>query len=290
MKIKQLIRQRFGRRKVRTGKEDYGRVLVLAGSRGMSGACYLTSMAVLRSGAGLVTVGVPKSLAAPLTKRFTEAMMLVLPETTQGTLSARAYRLIMEFMKRQSVLVVGPGLSLNRSTQSLVRKVVAKCDRPMVIDADGLNAFKGKANLLKRLRGPAILTPHDKEFVRLFGGKLTKNDTARRERARAAALKYGVTVLLKGHHTVVASLSKPTYVNKTGNPGMATGGSGDVLTGVIGGLLAQGVPPHEAACIGSYLHGLSGDLSARKKSRISMVAGDILNTLPEAFKKAIGSA
>src|SRR3989338_3953363 len=229
MNIKNEFRKLLGKRQKNTHKGDYGRVFILAGSRGLSGVCYLASMATLRSGAGLVTVGVPKCLATPLARRFTEAMTLPLPETREGTLSRLALHPIKRFLKTQNVLALGPGLSMNHETQSLVRKLVGHSDKPMVIDADGLNAFQGKADLFKKIKTSIILTPHAGEFVRVFGGKIPKTEADRKKRAAVAAKTYGVVVVLKGHHTVVASPQGKIYINQTGNPGMATGGSGDVF-------------------------------------------------------------
>ncbi|MBI4373147.1 MAG: NAD(P)H-hydrate dehydratase [Candidatus Omnitrophica bacterium] len=287
MDIQTEFRKLLGRRPKTSHKGDYGRVFVLAGSRGLSGACYLTSMAILRSGAGLVTVGVPKSLATPLARRFTEAMTLPLLETSEGTLNSSAFNPIRRFLKGQDILTIGPGLSLNAKTQTLIRKLVRHSDKPMVLDADGLNAFEGKTSLLRGVKSPMILTPHAGEFVRLFGGKTPKTDDERKKRALEVAKKYEVILVLKGHHTVVASPQGKIYLNKTGNPGMATGGSGDILAGVIAAMLAQKIKPFQAACFGVFIHGLAGDLAAEVKGEISLVAGDILNALPLAFQKIL---
>ena len=287
MKIKEEFRKQFRIRPRASHKGDYGRIFVLAGSQGLSGACYLTTMATLRSGAGLVTVGVPKSLVSSLTRRLTEAMMKPLPETKEGSLSRSAFEPIREFLRTQDVLALGPGLSLNHETQAVVRRITLQSKKPMVIDADGLNAFKGYADLFRKLKAPAILTPHSGEFIRLFGGKESKGDQERKRRALETARKYRVVLVLKGHHTVVASPEGRVYVNQTGNPGMATGGSGDVLTGVIAAMLGQKAKPFEAACFGVFIHGFAGDLTAKERGEISLVAGDILNALPLAFQKVL---
>jgi len=286
--IQKELREAIGRRPLHADKNDFGRVFVLAGSRGMSGACYLTAMSCLRSGAGLVTVGIPKGLMHALGRRFTEAMILPLPETRSGALSARAASPIAEYLKGQNVIALGPGLSLNRETQTLVRHVVLRSKLPMVVDADALNAFRGKTKLLVHVRSNAILTPHAAEFLRLFGGKKPSGDLQRKKRAKEVSRTHGFVVVLKGHHTVVAAPDGACYVNSTGNPGMATGGSGDVLTGVIAAMLGRGVDLFRAACFGVYLHGLAGDLAAREKGETSLIAGDILNALPQAFQKVLG--
>ena len=287
MNIKSEFQKYFRKRPRASHKGDYGRIFILAGSVGLSGACYLTTMAALRSGAGLVTVGVPRSLVLPLTRRFTEAMMKPLPETKEGTLSQSAFRPIRIFLKTQDVLALGPGLSLNRKTQALIRQVVLHSRKSMVIDADGLNAFKGMPNLFLKLKAPAILTPHAGEFIRLFGGRIPKGNRERKGRALHVARQFRVAVVLKGHHTIVASPKGEVYINQTGNPGMATGGSGDVLTGIIASMLGQNAKPFEAACFGVFIHGLAGDLAAKEKGEISLVAGDILNALPLAFQKVL---
>lgn len=285
MNIRSEIKKALGRRPEDSHKGDYGRIFILAGSRGMSGACVLTSMAALRSGAGLVTVGVSRSLMLPLARRITEAMTYELPETPAGTLSRRAWPRIMKFLEDQDVLAIGPGLSQNHETQMLIRRVVLHSAKPMVIDADGLNAFRGRAELFRKLKAPAILTPHAGEFVRLFGGKVPKGDRERKTRALQAAAKFKIVLVLKGHHTVVASPEGECYVNPTGNPGMATGGSGDVLTGMIAAMLGQKLDPFRAACFGVFIHGLVGDLAAEKKGEISLIAGDMIDVLPEVFLK-----
>ena len=290
MNIRKELRAHFPKRPRASHKGDYGRIFILAGSEGLSGACFLASMAALRSGAGLVTVGVPRGLLSALARRLTEAMMTPLPQTKQGTLSPLAFSPIQRFLKTQDVLALGPGLSLNRKTQALIRRTVLHSRKSMVIDADGLNAFQGKVDLFRKLEAPAILTPHAGEFVRLFGGKVPKSESERRKRACAASREYGVIVVLKGYHTVVASPAGDIYVNQTGNPGMASGGSGDVLTGVIAAMLSQKQKPFQAACFGVFIHGLAGDLAAKEKGEVSLVAGDVLTALPLAFRNVLGKS
>lgn len=287
MDIKKEFRKQFPPRRRDSSKTDYGRVFVVAGSSGLSGACVMTTLAALRSGAGLVTVGVPKSLMSPLAKRLTEAMTFPLSETKQGTLARSAARPILRFLAKESALAIGPGLSLNRETQTVIRKVILSSRKPMVIDADGLNAFKGHTILFKKLKAPAILTPHSGEFVRLFGGKIPKTASERKHRAIKISRKFKVILVLKGHRTVVAAPTGEVYVNQSGNPGMATGGSGDVLTGVIAAFLAQKIEPFKAACLGVFVHGYAGDLAAKQKGEISLIASDIIAALPSAFQGLI---
>ncbi len=289
MTIWQEIRKRLGSRRPNSHKGDYGRIFVVAGSSGMSGACVLTAQAALRSGAGLVTVGTVKSLTLVLARRLTEAMTRPLPETKAGTLSRAAFRPAFEFLKTQDVLAIGPGLSRNSQTQALIRKMVLASERPVLVDADGLNAFEGHPEWFRRARAPLVLTPHTGEFLRIFGGPKPTGDRQRISAAKESAKRYGVTVVLKGFHSVVASPDGETYVNETGNPGMATGGSGDVLSGIIAALMGhRGLDLFCAASFGVYLHGLAGDLAAKEKGQTSMIAGDMIGQLPRAFKTVIG--
>ncbi|MBI4387828.1 MAG: NAD(P)H-hydrate dehydratase [Candidatus Omnitrophica bacterium] len=287
MAIQKEIQKLLPRRKRETHKGDYGKIFILAGSRGMSGACVLAGMAALRSGAGLVTVGIPKSLALPLTKRFVELMTKPLPETKDGALSFGALKPIKTFLKTQNVFAVGPGLSRNPQTSRLIRKLVLASAKSMVIDADGLNAFQGETSLFCKLKTPAVLTPHPGEFIRLFHGASLRNEKERLQRARDIARKFKVILVLKGSKTVVASPQGNVYINITGNPGMATAGSGDVLLGVIAALLGQGLKPFDAACAGVYVHGLAGDIAVKKVGEVSLVAGDIVENLPRAFRKVL---
>lgn len=285
MGIQSEIRKLLPMRKPESHKGTYGRVFILAGSRGLSGACLLSAKAALRSGAGLVTVGVPESLVLPLSRRLLEAMTKGFAETGEGTLDTKAFPQVMRFLESQDVFALGPGLSVNPSTAQLVRKLVSTSRKPMVIDADGLNAFIGKTPRLKKRKAEAILTPHPGEFVRLFSGPIPRGDKERVKRARVTAKKFGAILVLKGNRTVVASPDGKVFINPTGNPGMATGGSGDVLLGVIAALLGQGLKPFDAAKVGVYLHGFAGDLAAKKVGEISLVAGDLIEFLPLAFRK-----
>ena len=270
-------------------KGDFGRVFILAGSRGMTGAAHLAGMGALRSGAGLVTVGVPDAVYPIIAKRESELMVRPLPSTAKGTLSLAGYSEIKRFCITQDVLAIGPGLSQNIATQNLIRKILQTAQLPLVIDADGLNALKGNLKVLRACRGRAVLTPHPGEFLRIFGGKLDHSDTLRKKRALEAAHQYGAVIVLKGHRTVVASPEGKCHINTTGNPGMATAGSGDVLTGMITALIGQGLPYFEAACLSAHVHGLAGDRAAKKMGQTSLIAGDILRFLSDAFKALVPS-
>ncbi len=268
-------------------KGTFGRIFILAGSRGMTGAANLAGMGALRSGAGLVTIGVPDAVYLIIAKRDSELMIRPLPSTVRGTLSLKGFSEIKRFCHAQNVLAIGPGLSQHLTTQKLIRKILQAMDLPMVIDADGLNALKGNLKILGKCGARAVLTPHPGEFLRLFGGRLDHTDPLRKKRAMEIAQRYQVTVVLKGHHTVAASPDGNVYVNPTGNPGMATAGSGDVLTGVIAALMGQNFSPFEAACMGVYIHGSAGDLAVQEVGTVSLTASDLLRFLPAAFKKIV---
>jgi NAD(P)H-hydrate epimerase len=264
-------------------KGDFGHIFILAGSPRFSGAAVLCSEAAMRAGAGLVTLGIPRSLNNAIIKiKSKEVMTLPLPETKEGTLSSGSYKKIKDFIKTIDILVMGPGLTQNKSTQGLIRKVISNINKPTIIDADGLNALVGHLNLLK---GQKILTPHPGEMARLSGISIKKVQNNRKYIAQKFAKDYKVTLVLKGHNSVVADYKDNLYINKTGNPGMATAGSGDVLTGMIAAFLGQGWNSFSAAKYAVYLHGLAGDLAAKEKTQIGMIASDIIEKIPEAIKK-----
>jgi NAD(P)H-hydrate epimerase len=253
----------------------------------MTGAAHLSGMGALRAGAGLVTIGIPEAVYLAIAKRESELMVRPFPSTSQGTLSLKGFLAIKRFCSTQNVLAMGPGLSQHSTTQKLIRKLLQTAELPIVIDADGLNALKGHLGILKVCRGRAVLTPHPGEFVRVFGGKLDDSDVLRKKRAMDAAKESGVVIVLKGHRTVIAAPEGDCHINTTGNPGMATAGSGDVLTGMIAALLGQGLPYFEAACLGVHVHGLAGDLAAAETGPTSLIAGDLLRFLPAAFKALV---
>lgn len=266
-------------------KGDFGRVFILAGSRGLTGAAHLCALAALRGGAGLVTLGCPESVYGILARRESEIMVKPFPATRGGSLAFRGRRSILAFLKTQDVFALGPGLSRARETARLIRSLVDASVVPTVIDADGLNAFEG----FRPPRGPQlILTPHPGEFKRLFKRACPSADGARARLASLAAKQHHVTLVLKGFHTVTASEKGEVRVNPTGNPGLAKGGSGDVLTGLIAALLGQGLRPFDAAWAGVYLHGLSADLALRKTSERSLTALDVVGCFADAFRKVTG--
>mgnify|MGYP006420982027 FL=1 len=280
-------------RKSNSHKGSYGRVLVLAGSPGLTGAAYLCSKAALRSGSGIVTLGVPESLNSVMESKLTCVMTHPLPETKASTLSNKGKKEIMKLCESHDVVALGPGLSQQPETRELILWLIQNIDRNMVIDADGLNALSDKVNVLHKIKRHAVLTPHPGEMSRLAGLGLAKD--VQKDRLNTASQfvqsiqkklnnEGKLTLVLKGDKTIVAD-SRKVYVNRTGNPGMATAGTGDVLTGIIASLIGQGYDVFDASQLGVYIHGLAGDIAAKKKGEHSMIASDIIECLPDAFIK-----
>lgn len=263
-------------------KGTCGRVLVIAGSRGMTGAAALTSLAALRAGAGLVTLGIPETLNSILEEKVTEVITRPLPDTGAGTFAAAALDEIRSLLDEVDALALGPGISTHPETAGLVRSLVEDANLPTVIDADGINNLAGSIDLIKGRTG-LVITPHPGELARLVGTIIPDIQRDRIAAARSTAAELGVALLLKGAPTIVATPSGDAWINTTGNPGLASGGTGDVLTGILVGLLARGLAPHEAAIVAAYLHGLAADLVVAETSEESLIAGDVLDALPDAF-------
>ena len=268
-------------------KGDFGHVLVVGGSEGYTGAPCLSAQAALLSGAGLVTLAVPRGIYSICARKLTEVMVRPFPETKAHSFSLKALDGLSKIAEKMTSCVVGPGLSQIPETQALFLRFMRKINCPTVVDADGLNALAKEPALLKKTGTPFILTPHPGEMGRLVGKSTRFVQSDRRRIAREFAKRYGVVLVLKGYRTVVAEPEGKVYINPTGNPGMATGGTGDVLAGILGGLLAQGLVPFDAARLGVYVHGLSGDLAAKEKGETSLIAGDLLKYLPLALKKVV---
>lgn len=264
-------------------KGDCGRVTVIAGSVGMTGAAALCCQGALRSGAGMTILGIPSSLNDVMETKLTETMTTPLAETDERTLSLAAEPEIDTLLEWGDILALGPGLSQNSETGELVRKLLRKLLKPTVIDADGLNALAGHTDCLRDCHAELILTPHIGELSRLIDQPIADIEKAIVDIARQTAADLGVVLVLKGAPTIVAEPSGSVYINSTGNAGMATAGCGDVLTGMIAGLLAQGLKGIDAARAGVYLHGLAGDIGAREKGQWGLIAGDIAEAVPEAI-------
>jgi ADP-dependent NAD(P)H-hydrate dehydratase / NAD(P)H-hydrate epimerase len=271
-------------------KGSFGHLLVIAGCRGKSGAAVMAAEGGLRSGAGLVTVACPESIQTVLAVKLTEAMTVALPENG-GMLRMDALALIENLWSDKKAIALGPGLGVSADVCELVRSLVRNCPMPLVLDADGLNAIAdAPAVLLERRGPPAILTPHPGEMARLIGGSVAQVEDDRLGAARDFARQYQVVLVLKGARTVIAFPDGRVRINSTGHPGMASGGTGDVLTGVIGGLLAQGLSPEDAATLGVFLHGLAGDSLRGRLGEAGMIATDLLRELPVVRNQLIQSA
>lgn len=271
-------------------KGDYGHALIVAGSRGKSGAAVLAAWAALRAGAGLVTVATPDNVLPIVAAGLAEMMTAPLEETETGTISLSnlEYARFAGLVKGKSVLAIGPGLTTQIETQQFVRAIVSTTALPMVLDADGLNAFAGRADDLKKREGPAmVITPHPGEMARLLERRTDEIQERRLEVALEAATRWNVFVVLKGQHTIVATPDGRAFFNSTGNPGMATGGTGDVLTGLLAGLTAQfGIENWERVLsFGVYIHGLAGDLAAARVGEAPLIASDLIAEIPAAYER-----
>lgn len=259
-------------------KGNFGRILLLCGSRGFTGAAALAARAALRSGAGLVFLGVPESIYAIEAVKLEEPVVFPLPDLG-GKLSQAAVPEILERLPSMDAVLVGPGMGQSEGTLAVVRAVLEHLDRPVVVDADGINVLSAHRDILRGRKSTTILTPHDVEFARI-GGQLSED---RAVSAASLARDLGSIVLLKGHETVITDGIR-CYRNGTGNPGMAVGGSGDVLSGIIVSLLGQGLPPLEAAACAAWLHGAAGDLCAEQLGQYGMLPGDMVEALPRLLK------
>jgi len=276
-------------RKAAGNKGDYGHALVVAGSVGKSGAAVLSSWAALRAGAGLVTVATPEPVLPIVAAHTPEIMTEPLAATTAGTVSARCLEggLFATVLKGKRALAIGPGLSTNAETQQFVRSVLGNRSVPVILDADGLNAFAGRASELKHSDGMLCITPHPGEMARLLGCAVKDVQARRVEIAVQAAADWNAIVILKGSGTVVAAPDGSAFINSTGNPGMGTGGTGDVLTGMLAGLTAQyGMTDwHRLLAFGVYLHGLAGDVAYAEGGEAPLMASDLIRTIPRAYKQ-----
>jgi ADP-dependent NAD(P)H-hydrate dehydratase / NAD(P)H-hydrate epimerase len=280
-------------RRANGNKGDYGHALIVAGSVGKSGAAVLASSAALRAGAGLVTAATPEPVLPIIASMLPEMMTQPLAATRAGTISDRCLEggLFAQLLAKKSVLAIGPGLTTQDETQAFVRRILADRSVPVVLDADGLNAFAGRATELKNSTGHLCVTPHPGEMARLLGSSVKEVQACRVEIARQAARDWNAVVVLKGHQTVIAAPEGPTFINSTGNPGMATGGTGDVLTGILAGLVAQfgrGVNYLGFAGViafGVYLHGLAGDIAYAHTGGAPLMASDLIQALPRAYQR-----
>lgn len=268
-----------------SNKGTLGSLLCICGSYGMAGAAIMAGKAALRCGIGLLKIAVPKSIYPVCATNILESVYYPLEETSNGVISSRNTDFLLEMCEKSSAVVIGCGLSVCDDTKNLVQSVITNCEKPLVIDADALNCICNKPEILKNLKVPAIITPHPGEMARLLHSTPKTVNLNRENTAIDFAKKFGVVTVLKGAGTIIASPDGEVYINHTGNSGMATGGSGDVLSGIIGSLLAQGAAPINAAAAGVFLHGTIGDLAAEKLGKISMLPTDMIDMIPTAYLK-----
>lgn len=266
-----------------THKGTYGRVLIVAGSVGFTGAAVLATLGALRTGAGLVTLAVPRSIYPIVAAKIIEGMPTPLPDAN-GAVAPEALRKIDDLSAAADVIAVGPGLSRSGGAGRVVESLLAG-QRPLVIDADGLNVLAGQTKVLEQPHAPAVLTPHPGELGRLTGNSADEIQRDRLGAARAAAARFGSVLLLKGARTIVATPEGEAFIVPTGNPGMATGGMGDVLTGAVASLIGQGLKPVQSAYAAAFLHGLAADLIAQERGMVGMLASEVADHLPVAIAR-----
>ncbi|MGD9281890.1 MAG: NAD(P)H-hydrate dehydratase [Desulfobacterales bacterium] len=283
------IRDAFPQRSADTHKGRTGHLLVVAGSTGKTGAAAMTAVSAMRAGAGLVTLGIAESLNPIVETQVLEVMTTPLPECEYGILADIAIEDIKTLADGKNCLAIGPGIGQAAETRSLVEKIISQIDAPMVIDADGLNNIANRTQLLKKRNAPTVLTPHPGEMARLIETSPATVQQNRIACARDFAVNFGVHLVLKGAATVIAHPDGTAYVNPTGNPGMASGGMGDVLTGVLAGLITQGFAPKAAAHAAVYLHGAAADTLAQTVGPIGYLAGEVMNTIPKEIKKLLNN-
>ncbi len=271
-------------------KGTFGTALIVAGSRGFSGAVVLAGRAAVRSGCGLVNLAFPDGIGDIVGSDVVEAIKTPLPQTESEALSPAGLETLLEASGNAAAIAIGPGIGTDRRTQKLELGFLAEVDKPIVIDADGINNLAGKLALLSRAKTPMVLTPHPGEFARLTGLKPAAINADRVGVSRRFATERKVVLVLKGASTVVAAPDGRVFNNPTGNSGLASGGTGDVLTGLITGLMAQGMSPLDAACAGVFLHGLAADIAAQSLTEYCLAAGDLPDFLPQAFAAVIRSS
>jgi NAD(P)H-hydrate epimerase len=259
-------------------------VAVIAGSPGKTGAAVMTSLAAMKVGAGLVTLLIPKSLNTIVASKLTEVMTYPVHDKGTGYFLLSAYKEIADFISDKDVIVMGPGLSQEPDTAALVRKLYQTVDKPFVIDADGINAFQDQTAIIRRIKRKAVFTPHPGELSRLTGMKPKEINNDRIGVGLQFVRDTGANLVLKGARTVIVSDKEELYINPTGNPALAKGGSGDILTGFVGGILSQGYTILEASIMGTYLHGYIADTWIERNTNMNLLAGDLLGGVGEALR------
>lgn len=279
---KEFLKDKIKARPADSNKGTFGNLLAICGSYGMAGAAMMTAMGALRSGVGLMRLAVPENIYHIAAVRLPECVFHPI-KTSDKTFSQNNCTELLKLSETASAVVLGCGMGWNFFTSSVTERIVEACPSPMVIDADGLNCVSEHIDVLKAAKSPVIVTPHPGEMARLTKTTIEEVQSRRIECACNFSKKYNTVTVLKGAGTVVASPSGEYMVNTTGNPGMATGGSGDILAGITGSLLAQGYSPFDAACLGVFVHGLAGDITAEKLGMISMLPTDTLKNIGKAF-------
>lgn len=271
-----------------SSKKDFGRLLIIAGSPSMLGAAALSSLAAMRSGAGMVTAAVPCQSNLTLQKKISNVIMTKpLSQVKSGAFSLKAFDQIEKIWDQFDAFAIGPGIGRDPETAQMVRQVIIHCPKPLVIDADALFALAGYCDILLKAKGARVLTPHAGEMSRLLKISVEMIEAGRSKLSRDFSMRYHCVLLLKGHHTAVASAQGKIYINRTGNSGMATAGSGDVLTGMITAFLGQGYLPFQAACMGTFIHGAAGDRVVKMKFKTGMIASDIIEMIPYVIQSKL---
>jgi len=278
------VASRLPARPVDSYKGTFGNAVIIAGSSGLTGAAAMASEAAIRSGVGLCTLGIPASLQDIMAIKLTEVMTRGLPETENRTLSSSALKPALELCEKATSVILGCGLGRHPETSKFVKQFVQQIGKPMVIDADGLNSLAG-ADVLEKAHGEIVITPHTGEMSRLLGTNTAEIEYNRMDAVRKAASRFHCIAVLKGARTLVANPSGRVFINPTGSPSLATGGTGDVLAGTIGSLLAQGMDPFEAAVSGVYIHGIAGEIVGSKIGVAGAIASDVIRALPEAIRE-----
>lgn len=283
--VPEYIKRILPKREEDSHKGTFGRIGIIAGSKGMTGAAYMSSMAALRSGSGLVYTIVPRSLGEILSIKLTEAIIKPIEDQDTGYFTMDSVQDIMDIIKDMDAIAIGPGIGVDEERAELLRSILLEYENPIVVDADGINLISLDPTVLFDRQGHTIITPHPGELSRLLEVSIGDIQKNRLEYSKLTSNKYNVITVLKGANTLVASTRGDIYTNPTGNPGMATAGSGDILTGMIASFIGQGINPYDAAILGVYCHGLAGDLASRDKGEYGMIAMDILDSIPYSIKK-----
>ncbi|MDO4200270.1 MAG: NAD(P)H-hydrate dehydratase [Clostridia bacterium] len=278
-----MVKSKLPKRSPESHKGDFGKLLCICGSKSMPGAAYFCVESALRCGVGLVRAAIPESIYGSVSSKISECTYVICDDDENGNIDKSSIENILKVAKECSAVAIGCGMGWNENTKFIVNNLVESCDKPMVIDADGINVISENIDILKKAKNKIVLTPHAKEAERLLNVDCGEINSNKRIYAQKLADDYGVVAVMKGHNTVVADKKEKAFLNLTGSSGMAKGGSGDVLTGIIGSFLAQGMEPLDAALCGVYIHGKSGDYCKKKYSERFMLPTDIIRGLNDIF-------